>query len=76
MKYNRLGTTELKVSEICLGTMTWGEQNSAADAFAQMDYTLDHGVNFVDTSIRAICHSAASRNLWQNRGDSRRLVSP
>jgi len=50
MQYNRLGKTDLKVSEICLGTMTWGKQNSADQAFAQMDYALDHGVNFVDTA--------------------------
>jgi len=50
MQYNRLGTTELKVSEICLGTMTWGGQNSPADARAQMDYALDHGINFFDTA--------------------------
>lgn len=50
MKYNQLGTTSLKVSEICLGTMTWGTQNSQAEAHAQLDYAVDHGVNFVDTA--------------------------
>lgn len=50
MQYRRLGTTDLDVSVVCLGTMTWGEQNSEADGHAQMDYALDHGVNFVDTA--------------------------
>jgi len=50
MKYNRLGTSDLRVSEICLGTMTWGQQNSAADACAQMDYAANHGINFFDTA--------------------------
>ena len=50
MKYNKLGTTDIEVSEICLGTMTWGEQNTEADAFQQMDYALDKGINFFDTA--------------------------
>ena len=50
MKYRTLGRTDLKVSEICLGTMTWGEQNSAAEAQAQLDYAIDQGVNFIDTA--------------------------
>jgi len=50
MKYNSLGRTEISVSEICLGTMTWGSQNSEADAHAQMDYAVEKGVNFFDTA--------------------------
>ncbi|GAV20885.1 general stress protein 69 [Mariprofundus micogutta] len=50
MKFNRLGKTELQVSQICLGTMTWGEQNTDKQAFAQMDYALEKGVNFFDTA--------------------------
>jgi len=50
MKYNKLGTTDIEVSEICLGTMTFGEQNSEAEGHEQMDYALDHGVNFFDTA--------------------------
>ena len=49
MKHALLGGT-LKVSKICLGTMTWGEQNSQNDAFAQMDFALDRGINFFDTA--------------------------
>lgn len=50
MKYRKLGRTELSVSEICLGTMTWGSQNSEAQAHEQMDWAVDHGVNFFDTA--------------------------
>ena len=50
MHYRPLGRTGLNVSQICLGTMTWGQQNTEADGHAQMDYALDHGVNFFDTA--------------------------
>lgn len=50
MKYNNLGRTGISVSEICLGTMTWGTQNSEAEAHAQMDYAVANGVNFFDTA--------------------------
>ena len=50
MNYKKLGNTDLKVSTICLGTMTWGEQNTQAEGFKQMDYALDQGVNFWDTA--------------------------
>ena len=50
MNYKKLGNTDIKVSTICLGTMTWGEQNSLNEAFEQMDYALDNGVNFWDTA--------------------------
>ncbi|WP_250459600.1 NADP(H)-dependent aldo-keto reductase [Microbulbifer litoralis] len=48
MEYRQLGKTDLKVSLICLGTMTYGEQNTEAEAFEQLDYALDRGVNFID----------------------------
>ena len=50
MKFRTLGTTDIKVSVICLGTMTWGEQNTENQAFEQMDYAIDRGVNFFDTA--------------------------
>ena len=50
MKYRKLGTTDLNVSAICLGTMTFGEQNSQQEGFDQMDYALERGVNFFDTA--------------------------
>jgi aryl-alcohol dehydrogenase-like predicted oxidoreductase len=50
MDYSTLGTTGVKVSKICLGTMTFGEQNSEADAHSQLDYALERGINFIDTA--------------------------
>ncbi len=50
MEYRRLGRSGIEVSEICLGSMTWGTQNSEAEGHAQIDYALDHGVNFIDTA--------------------------
>ncbi len=50
MNYKNLGNTDLKVSTICLGTMTWGEQNTEQEGFEQMDFALDNGVNFWDTA--------------------------
>ena len=50
MNYKKLGNTDLEVSTICLGTMTWGEQNTQEEGFEQMNYALDEGVNFWDTA--------------------------
>jgi aryl-alcohol dehydrogenase-like predicted oxidoreductase len=50
MEYRKLGNTDIDVSLICLGTMTWGEQNDKLQAYDQMDYALEHGVNFFDTA--------------------------
>jgi len=50
MKYRKLGTTDIDVSVICLGTMTFGEQNSQQEGFDQMDYALERGINFFDTA--------------------------
>ena len=50
MKKNKLGLSSLEVSKICLGTMTFGEQNNPDEAFAQMDYAIEKGVNFFDTA--------------------------
>ena len=50
MKKRKLGKTDLEVSEICLGTMTWGQQNTESEGHAQMDYALDNGINFFDTA--------------------------
>ncbi len=50
MNYKKLGNTDLDVSTICLGTMTWGEQNSEKEGFEQMDFALSQGVNFWDTA--------------------------
>jgi aryl-alcohol dehydrogenase-like predicted oxidoreductase len=50
MKFNTLGRTDISVSQICLGTMTWGSQNTEAEAHEQMDYAVDQGINFFDTA--------------------------
>jgi len=50
MNFKKLGNTDLKVSTICLGTMTWGEQNNQKEAFEQINYALDNGINFFDTA--------------------------
>ncbi len=50
MKYNTLGNTDIRVSRICLGSMTWGEQNTQDEGFAQMDMAVDMGINFFDVA--------------------------
>ena len=50
MRYKKLGSSELNVSMICLGSMTWGTQNTVAEGAAQIDLALDHGVNIIDTA--------------------------
>ena len=50
MKYNSLGKSKINVSEICLGSMTWGTQNNFRDAKLQIDIATGYGVNFIDTA--------------------------
>ena len=50
MKYTTLPNTDIKVSKICLGSMTWGKQNSEAEGHSQLNYALEQGVNFIDTA--------------------------
>ena len=50
MEQRKLGRTDLKVSALCLGTMTWGQQNTEAEGHAQMDYAVGEGINFFDTA--------------------------
>ncbi len=50
MKYTTLPHTNIKISKICLGTMTWGNQNTEAEGHAQLDYALEQGINFIDTA--------------------------
>ena len=50
MIYSKLGHTNIEVSKICLGTMTFGEQNTEKEAHEQLDFSLEHGVNFIDTA--------------------------
>lgn len=83
MEMRRLGRTDLDVSVICLGTMTWGQQNTEADGFEQMDYALDQGVNFFDTAeIYAVPPMAETYgatetiigNWFKSRGNRERVV--
>src|ERR1700704_4725041 len=50
MQYKNLPGTDLNVSRVCLGTMTWGEQNTEDEAHEQLDYSIDQGINFIDTA--------------------------
>lgn len=50
MRIRNLGRTDIKISNICLGSMTWGEQNTESEGHEQLDYALDRGINFVDTA--------------------------
>src|SRR5882724_3601857 len=50
MQFKILPGTDMNVSRVCLGTMTWGEQNSEAEAHAQLDYAIAQGINFIDTA--------------------------
>ena len=50
MKYRKLGSSNLNISEVCLGSMTWGKQNTQEDTNQQLDYALERGINFIDTA--------------------------
>jgi len=50
MQYKKLGRTDIEVSKLCLGSMTWGTQNSEIEGHGQIDIALGHGVNFIDTA--------------------------
>ena len=72
MNYKKLGNTDIDISTICLGTMTWGEQNTQNEAFDQMHYALDQGVNL--GYCRIICCSSKSRNVRTYRSNNWQLV--
>ncbi len=84
MKYNKLGDSGIKVSEICLGSMTWGTQNTEAEGHAQMDAALDRGVNFIDTAemypVNPITRETAGRSeeiigTWhKSRGNRDKVI--
>ena len=66
MKYRKLGKTDIDVSVICLGTMTYGKQNTEAEAHEQLDYALDQGVNFIDTAeLYAVPASKETQGLTE-----------
>lgn len=67
MKYTKLGYTDIEVSKICLGTMTWGSQNTQKDAFGQMNYALSRGVNFWDTAeVYPVPPNAKTKHLTES----------
>src|ERR1700710_177854 len=66
-EYRQLGRTDLHVSSICLGTMTWGQQNSEAEGHAQLDWALDHGINFIDTAEMYSIPPKAETQGWTER---------
>lgn len=77
MQYRSLGNTDIQVSLICLGSMTWGEQNTEKEGHAQLDLAVDHGVNFIDAAeiypvpVRAETYGETERIIgtWlQQRG--------
>lgn len=82
MKMNRLGKTDLQVSQVCLGTMTFGEQNTEADAHSQLDYALERGINFIDTAeMYPVRPSAATQGdterfigTWLKKGGKRERI--
>ncbi len=66
MEYNKLGNSEILVSKICLGTMTFGEQNTEKDAHEQLDYALTQGINFIDTAeLYAVPSTAQNQGLTE-----------
>lgn len=80
MQYTKLGRTDINVSRICLGTMTWGTQNTEAEGHEQMDYALERGVNFWDTAEMYPIMGGAERagrteeiiGTWLEKNPSRR----
>ena len=70
MRYNPLGRTGLEISELCLGSMTFGSQTPQADAFRQIDMAIDHGVNIVDTAEMYPTNPL----LKETQGDTERII--
>ena len=70
MKYNELGKSGIKVSELCLGSMTWGSQNTQEDANRQIEISLNHGINFIDT---AEMYPTTPRSS-ETQGDTERII--
>lgn len=82
MKYTTLPNTNIKVSKICLGSMTWGNQNTEAEGHLQLDYAIDNGVNFIDTAelypfpAQAETQGATSKTIgnWLKKTNNRDKV--
>jgi aryl-alcohol dehydrogenase (NADP+) len=82
VKYNRLGESGLQVSELCLGTMTFGEQNDEREAHAQLDCAIAHGINFIDTAelypvpprAETACRTETIVGAWLRRQPRDKLI--
>ncbi len=82
MEYRQLGKTDIRVSELCLGSMTWGQQNSEAEAHQQLDYAMEAGMNFIDTAemypvpINASTQGRTEQYIgsWMKQRDNRKRV--
>ena len=70
MRYNQLGRTDINVSALCLGSMTWGSQNTVHEAHTQIDMALDRGVNFIDTAEMYPVNPLAK----ETQGDTERIL--
>jgi len=70
MQKNPLGRTGINISELCLGTMTWGTQTPQTDAHAQIDMALDHGVNIIDTAEMYPTNPLSA----ETQGDTERVI--
>jgi aryl-alcohol dehydrogenase-like predicted oxidoreductase len=70
MIMNSLGRTDIKVSALCLGSMTWGTQNTEAEGHAQIDLALDHGINFIDTAEMYPVNPLSK----ETQGDTERVI--
>ena len=70
MEFRNLGRTDIKVTSGCLGTMTWGQQNSEAEAHEQLDYALERGINFIDVAeMYPVPGRAETRAFGWYKGD-------
>ncbi|TPN87621.1 aldo/keto reductase [Aquimarina algicola] len=69
MKYTTLPNTDIQVSKICLGTMTWGQQNTEEEGHQQLDYAIDQGINFIDT---AELYSVPSKK--ETQGNTEKII--
>jgi len=77
MRYRQLGRTGLKVSELCLGTMTFGEQNSEAEGHAQMDCAVDCGINMFDAAeIYPVPPKRETQGRTDRRSETRSMSPP
>ena len=70
MKMNPLGRTGLEVSALCLGSMTWGTQNTEEEGHGQIDTALDHGINFIDTAEMYPTNPQSK----ETQGDTERVI--